>query len=78
MTTPKPQRPSFVRWLRETGQISDAEVKKLNDEWRRVKPDPTKHINFTVMPLTWEQFVAGKYPRHVIAYQVYLRLIGVT
>lgn len=75
--TGQPKRPTFVHWLRASGQISDDEVKRLNDEWSRVKPGSTDHKVYTTSPTTWDQFVASKYPRKVLAYQAYLRVIGV-
>ena len=74
--TDQPKRPSFVHWLRTSGQITDEEVNKLNSEWSRVKPGTADHKVYTTGPITWDQFVASKYPRKVLAYQAYLRLIG--
>jgi len=68
------KRPSFVHWLRTSGQITDEEVNKLNTEWSLTKG--SDHKVFTTGPITWDQFVASKYPRKVLAYQAYLRLIG--
>ena len=75
MTT-KPKRPSFVHWLRTTGQITDDEVRQLSDECSRVKPGSANHKVYTTDPVTWDQFVASKYPRKVLAYQAYLRVTG--
>jgi len=72
----QPKRPSFVHWLRTSGQITDEEVNKLNTEWSLTKRKNTDHKVFTTGPITWDQFVASKYPRKVLAYQAYLRLIG--
>lgn len=72
----QPKRPTFVRWLRTSGQITEDEVKQLNDEWSRVKPGSANHKVYTTGPTTWDQFVASKYPRKVLAYQAYLRMIG--
>ena len=49
---------------------------QLNIEWSRIKRGSTKHSVYTTAPTTWSQFVASKYPRKVLAYQAYLRLIG--
>ena len=74
--TINPKRPTFVHWLRTSGQITEDEVKQLNDEWSRVKPGSANHKVYTTDPTTWDQFVASKYPRKVLAYQAYLRMIG--
>ena len=76
MSSSKPSRPTLVRWLHTSGQITDSEYFKLNDEWRRVKPGSAYHKIYTTDPTTWDQFVASKYPRKVLAYQAYLRVIG--
>jgi hypothetical protein len=34
------------------------------------------HKVFTTDPTTWDQFVASRYARKVLAYQAYLRVIG--
>ena len=68
------KRPSFARWLRTTGQITDSEYLTLNDEWSQIKPSGFKV--YTTGPTTWDQFLAGKYPRQFITYQAYLRVIG--
>ena len=71
--TANPKRPTFVHWLRTSGQITDDEVRQLSDEWSRVKPG---HKVYTTAPTSWDQFVASKYPRKVLAYQAYLRVTG--
>jgi len=71
--TANPKRPTFVHWLRTSGQITDDEVRQLSDEWSRVKPN---HKVYTTAPTSWDQFVASKYPRKVLAYQAYLRVTG--
>ena len=76
MSCSKPKRPTFVHWLRTSGQITEDEVNQLNTEWSRVKPGSTNHKVYTTSPTTWDQFVASKYPKKVLAYQAYLRLIG--
>lgn len=76
MSSSNPKRPSFVHWLRTSGQISKSEVNKLNTEWIMTKLNGSDHKVFTTGPITWDQFVASKYPRKVLAYQAYLRLIG--
>ena len=76
MSSSKPKRPTFVHWLRTSGQITEDEVTQLNDEWSRIKGGSTGHSVYTTVPITWDQFVASKYPRKVLAYQAYLRLIG--
>lgn len=70
----KPKRPTFVHWLRASGQITVEELGALTGEWNRSKPSGFKV--YTTDPTTWDQFVASKYPRKVLAYQAYLRLIG--
>jgi hypothetical protein len=71
-----PKRPTFVHWLRASGQISDEDLRLLSNEWNQTKPSGFKV--YTTGPTTWDQFVASKYPRKVLAYQAYLRLIGAT
>ena len=73
---PKPKRPTFVHWLRASGQISAGELGALVKEWAEYRMKHPPSVNFTTGPTTWDQFVAGKYPRKVLAYQAYLRLIG--
>lgn len=70
------KRLSFARWLRTTGQITDREFLTLNDEWSRVRPKTSNHKVYTTGPVTWDQFLAGKYPRQFIVYQAFLRLTG--
>jgi hypothetical protein len=36
----------------------------------------TDHKVYTTEPTTWDQFVASRYARKVLAYQAYLRLTG--
>lgn len=74
MSSSKPKRPTFVHWLRASGQISDEELERIHDEWNQIKPSGFKV--YTTGPTTWDQFVASKYPRKVLAYQAYLRMIG--
>lgn len=74
--TDHPKRPTFVHWLRASGQLTPEELGALIKEWNRVKPGSDHHKVFTTGPITWDQFVASKYPRKVLAYQAYLRLIG--
>ena len=73
---PKKPKPSFVHWLRTSGQITEDEVEKLHTEWVSTKRKNTNHKTYTTAPTTWDQFVASKYPRKVLAYQAYLRVIG--
>lgn len=68
------ERPTFVRWLHTTGQISIEELGALTKDWNATKSSGFKV--FTTGPVTWDQFVASKYPRKVLAYQAYLRMIG--
>ncbi|MEI2422534.1 hypothetical protein V6O07_19810, partial [Arthrospira platensis SPKY2] len=70
------QRPSFSRWLRTTGQVTESEFMKLNDEWSRVKPGSADHKVYTTRPTTWDMFLASKFPRKMLAYQAFLRLTG--
>lgn len=70
----QPKRPTFVHWLRASGQLTEEEIARLSREWNRIKPSMFKV--YTTGPVTWDQFVASKYPRKVLAYQAYLRLIG--
>ena len=76
MSASKPKGPSVVYWLRASGQITDNEGRQLSDEWSRVKPGSADHKVYTTVPTSWEQFVASKYPREVLAYQAYPRVIG--
>ena len=76
MSSSEPKRPSFVHWMRSSGQISPGELGALTKEWSLTKPKGSDHKVFTTGPITWDQFVASKYPREVLAYQAYLRLIG--
>lgn len=70
----KPKRPTFVHWLRTSGQVTDEDLRSLSNEWSQIKPSGFKV--YTTGPTTWDQFVASKYPRKVLAYQAYLRVIG--
>lgn len=74
--TANPKRPTFVHWLRASGQLTGGELGALADEWGEVKKGADRHQVYTTGPTTWDQFVASKYPRKVLAYQAYLRLIG--
>jgi hypothetical protein len=58
----QPKRPSFVHWLRASGQITDDEVRQLSDEWSRAKPGSANHKVYTTDPVTWDQFVARYLP----------------
>ena len=42
----------------------------------RNQTKPSGFKVYTTGPTTWDQFVASKYPRKVLAYQAYLRMIG--
>lgn len=70
----QPKRPTFVHWLRTSGQITDEDLRFLSNEWNQIKPSGFNV--YTTGPTTWDQFVASKYPRKVLAYQAYLRMIG--
>ena len=72
----QPKRPTFVHWLRASGQLTPGELGALVKEWSRVKPGSANHKVYTTAPTTWDQFVASKYPRKVLTYQAYLRLTG--
>lgn len=72
----KPKRPAFADWLRTSGQITATELYTLTAEWNRIKSGAADYRVYTTEPTTWDQFVASKYPRKVLAYQAYLRLIG--
>ena len=74
MSSSEPKRPTFVHWLRTSGQMTVEEHVALIDEWNQIKPSGFKV--FTTGPTTWDQFVASKYPRKVLAFQAYLRVIG--
>ena len=76
MSSSNPKRPTFVHWLRTSGQITEDEVNQLNAEWVEHRLKSTNHTVYTTDPTTWDQFVASKHPRKVLAYQAYLRLIG--
>ena len=76
MSCSDPKRPTFVHWLRASGQLDAGELGALVKEWSRVKPGSDRHQVYTTEPTTWDQFVASKYPRKVLAYQAYLRVIG--
>lgn len=70
------ERPSFVHWLRASGHVTPGELGALVKEWTEHRKKNTDHKVFTNSPVTWEQFVASKYPRKVLVYQAYLRLTG--
>ena len=72
----QPKRPTFVHWLRLTGQVSDADLRLLSTEWSNYRLGRPPHQVYTTGPITWDQFAASKYPRKVLAYQAYLRMIG--
>jgi len=76
MSSSEPKRPTFVHWMLSSGQISAEELGALTKGWveHRTKHPPS--VNFTTGPITWDQFVASKYPRKVLAFQAYLRIIG--
>ena len=73
---PIQKRPTFVHWMRSSGQITPEELGALVKEWSEARIQNSDHKVFTTGPITWDQFVASKYPRKVLAYQAYLRLIG--
>jgi hypothetical protein len=70
------ERPSFVYWLRTSGHVTAGELGALVKEWTEHRMKNSDHKVFTTGPTTWDQFVASKYPRKVLAYQAYLRLTG--
>ena len=76
MSCSKPKPLTFVQWLRTSGQMTPEDLGALIKEWSLIKSGSTDHKVYTTKPLTWSQFVASKYPRKVLAYQAYLRLIG--
>jgi hypothetical protein len=76
MSSFEPKRPTFVHWLRASGQIADAELDSLAEEWVKYRMKRTDHKVYTTEPTTWDQFVASRYARKVLAYQAYLRLTG--
>ena len=76
MSSFEPKRPTFVHWLRASGQIADAELDGLAEEWVKYRKEAAMNIGFTTEPTTWDQFVASRYARKVLAYQAYLRLTG--
>jgi len=76
MSSSKPKRPTFVHWLRASGQITPEELGALVKEWTEYRTEHPAHKVFTTGPVNWDQFVASKYPRKVLAYQAYLRLTG--
>ena len=78
MSSSNPKRPTFTLWLRQTGEVSAEELGALNKEWNQRKAEYLNHKTYTTAPVTWSQFVASKYPRKVLAYQSYLRVIGAT
>ena len=71
-----PQRPSFVHWLRASGHITPDELGALVRDWTEHRMKNANHKVFTTDPTTWDQFVASRYARKVLAYQAYLRVIG--
>lgn len=76
MSYSSPKRVTFTHWLRISGQVSDADLGTLSKEWSNYRQDHPPHQVYTTGPITWDQFVASKYPRKVLAYQAYLRMIG--
>jgi len=72
----KPKRPTFVHWLHASGRLSAGDLGALSREWVRCRSSTKEHKVFTTAPVTWDQFVASKYPREVLIYQTYLRVIG--
>ena len=76
MSYSEPKRPTFVYWLRASGHISAEELGALTKDWANYRTDHPAHQVYTTGPITWDQFVASKYPRKVLAYQAYLRIIG--
>lgn len=77
----QPKHLTFFQWLRTTGQIGPGQIGPeqlgaLTKEWNQIKHRSDQHKVYTTDPITWDQFVASKYPRKVLAYQAYLRLIG--
>jgi hypothetical protein len=68
--------PTFARWLRITGRVTGDEMFALTGEWQRARMSYTEHKVYTTRPITWDQFLAGKYPRQFITYQAFLRLTG--
>jgi len=71
-----PKRPTFVHWLRASGQLDAGELGALVKEWNQIKHGSAGHEVFTTNPITWDQFVGSKYPRKVVTYQAYLRVTG--
>jgi len=78
MSSSKPKHPSFTHWLRTSGQITPGELGALTKEWTEYRTTHPTYKVFTTGSITWDQFVASKYPRKVLAYQAYLRLTGAT
>jgi hypothetical protein len=76
MSSSDPKRPTFVHWMRSSGQISAEELGALVKGWSEHRTKHPAHQVYTTGPTTWDQFVASKYPRKVLAYQAYLRIIG--
>jgi hypothetical protein len=76
MSSFEPKRPTFVHWLRTSGQIADAELDGLAGDWIEARMKRTGHKVYTTEPTTWDQFVASRYAHKVLAYQAYLRLTG--
>jgi hypothetical protein len=76
MSSFEPKRPTFVHWLRTSGHITPDELGALVKEWTEHRMKNIDHKVFTTGPTTWDQFVASRYARKVLAYQAYLRLIG--
>jgi len=71
-----PKRPTFVHWLRASGQITPDELGSLVRDWTEARMKRTGYAVYTTEPTTWDQFVASRYARKVLAYQAYLRLTG--
>jgi hypothetical protein len=76
MSYSDPKRPSFVHWLRASGHITPDELGVLVKEWTEHRMKKLDHKVYTTHPTTWDQFVASRYARKLLAYQAYLRLIG--
>lgn len=76
MSYSSPKRVTFTHWLRITKQVSAEDLGTLSKEWANYKMGHPPHQVYTTGPITWDQFVASKYPRKVLAYQAYLRMIG--
>jgi hypothetical protein len=76
MSSFEPKRPTFVHWLRTSGHITPDELGALVKEWTEHRIKALDHKVYTTGPTTWDQFVASRYARKVLAYQAYLRVIG--